>query len=359
MKQSTTNLITRICLMISAIALLLTFVHDLALANSKVIDTPVSLVSTTQSPQPDEVSDPNTASAQTLSRPILSAAALGAAVGASGYAQALQARAWLDPVPEIAYPEEIQYTVTKPISLIKQSTLWGVSPRLLLALNPGFSEGSQLSPGLKLTVFKRTAWSPQPVSIGPTNRGRIQNGRMMPEGDENSGHFLRDERQRSFATANTINALVSGFAAYATRFPEAPRVNVGDFSKRRGGKIKPHASHQSGRDVDIGFIHVGTPRNPQHFTRATSTNVDVEKTWFMLKSIIASGEVKSIYVDKTVQKQLYNFAKNELNDAQLEAIFSIPKREHSSSALIQHWPGHRNHFHIRFTCPENNPRCRK
>lgn len=292
---------------------------------------------------------------------LVEGAVLGEVVGATSHLESLQQSAFLPRLERAQYPYEVYYTVSESRVFTRQASMWGIPTNTLHSLNPGYEDTTVLEPGTRLLVLRRSDYTPLPYSVGSTNRGRLLNGWLMPEGDETSGYFLRTERSRSWATENTITSLMAGFKAYADKYPGAPRVNVGDFSKRRGGKITPHASHTSGRDVDIGFVHTVAPdaRHPEHFTRASSSNVDAEKTWYVLKSIIQTGEVKVIYLDISVQKQLYQIAKEELNSVQMEAIFSIPKRKHSSSAIFQHWPGHKNHAHIRFICPEDEPRCRR
>lgn len=301
------------------------------------------------------------ANLELVSHQFLEGASLSVAVGATSHVQELKRSAFLPRLERVAYPYDVYYTVSESHTFKRLAGMWGIPSRTLHQLNPGYDDQSVLEEGTRLLVHHRSDMTPLPYSVGPTNRGRLLNGWLMPEGDESSGYFLRTERPRSWATENTITSLLTAFKAYAEKYPDAPRVNVGDFSKRRGGKISPHASHTSGRDVDIGFVHTVAPnaRHPEHFTRASATNVDAEKTWFVLKSVIQTGEVKVIYLDVSVQKQLYKVAKDELNAAQLEAIFSIPKHPHSSSAILQHWPGHKNHAHIRFICPENEPRCKR
>jgi murein endopeptidase len=41
--------------------------------------------------------------------------------------------------------------------------------------------------------------------------------------------------------------------AYARRFPHAPRIVIGDISRKGGGYFPGHASHQQGLDADIYF----------------------------------------------------------------------------------------------------------
>ncbi len=289
-------------------------------------------------------------------------AVLGFAVGSTAHLADLQRRGWLEtPIPLAEIPDTLEYTVSGEYTLSHQATLWGIPVATLTALNPNYSAESTLTPGQKLVVQSKLSSSPLPYALGAPNRGRLLNGWLMPEGNEHSGYFLRTQRQRSWAAENTIASLVAGFAAYAAQYPDAPHVNVGDFSKRRGGKIKPHASHTNGRDVDIGYVHTKTPseHHPEHFMRAADDNFDAEKTWFLLKSMIQTGEVKVIFMDNYVQKKLYAVAKKELTPLQLRTIFSYPHHKDSDKAIFKFWRGHRNHAHIRFICPSGQPSCRK
>jgi murein endopeptidase len=254
-------------------------------------------------------------------------------------------------------PDAIYYTVQEKHSFAVQAAHWGVPSKILLALNPTFSMNSVLQAGDKLCVFRANAQSKEPLSIGRASRGRLQHAVPMPEGE---GYFLRSYRPRSWATRNTIEALITAFSAYAQKYPEGPRVNLGDLSKRRGGKVTPHSSHQSGRDVDFGLIVTDAPdpKHPEHFQYANAQNLDAEKSWFLIHALIKTGEVQKIYLDAKLQKLLYVEAAKTLNDEELKAIFPLPRHKDSASAIFQHWKGHKNHFHVRFKCPAKQWRCK-
>lgn len=259
-------------------------------------------------------------------------------------------------LPLLTLQDDVYYTVQEPHTVARQASLWGLPSNVLLALNEGLSPNATLTPGQKLMVQARMPSAPSPISRGKANHGSIQNARIMPEGN---GYFLRSRRPNSWGCDTAILSMATAMAAYANAYPGAPPVNIGDLSKRRGGRLRPHKSHQSGRDVDIGFVHTQTDiRHPERFQRATAANLDVEKTWFLVKSFAQTGLIQVIYADRAVIRMLYNFAKDRLTPEQLDFFFPIPRRKTASNALLQHWPGHRNHFHLRFKCPDNQPRCR-
>lgn len=250
------------------------------------------------------------------------------------------------------------YTVRDDsVSVRSQASHWGMRLKNILTLNPNLNENSILRKGDRIIVDSRNALTPSPLSRGRSNKGRLYHARPMPEGN---GYYLRDHRPNSWGTDTMIRALATVFDSYARAFPDAPPVNIGDLSKMRGGKLKPHKSHQSGRDIDFGFVHLGTSGQNahQHFTRASGANLDAEKTWFIVEQLARTGAVEVIYVDNSVQKMLYRYASGKLSPEQREYFFSAPRHKNSASALLRHWPGHKNHFHVRFKCPEGQTGCR-
>ena len=46
-----------------------------------------------------------------------------------------------------------------------------------------------------------------------------------------------------------------GLLALKARFPDAYPLRVNQLSAREGGWLRPHKSHQNGRDVDLGFYY--------------------------------------------------------------------------------------------------------
>lgn len=261
-------------------------------------------------------------------------------------------------IPLMPLPTETVYTVkSDAVSLKSQASHWGIKLKQILTLNPHLNADSMLNSGDKILVDKRHSDGLAAISKGKANKGRLLNARPMPEGN---GYFLRDHRPASWGTDTMIQSLITVFDAYSKAFPDAPRINIGDLSRQRGGKLHPHKSHQSGRDIDFGFVHQNNDDDvaKQRFTRAARANLDVEKTWFLVEQLARTGNVEVIYVDNLVQKLLYQYASSRLTPEQREFFFSLPRHSQSSNALLRHWPGHRNHFHVRFKCPTGQPSCR-
>lgn len=116
-------------------------------------------------------------------------------------------------------------------------------------------------------------------AVGLPYAGRLSRGVQLPaEGT----HFwtydwgLRTSPNRPWrrwGTDRTVRTVLRVLREYRAANPGAPRVGVGDLSRRRGGPFGPdfgglgHVSHQNGLDVDVLYPrrdgrerHPGSPR---------------------------------------------------------------------------------------------------
>ena len=162
---------------------------------------------------------------------------------------------------------------------------------------------------------------------------------------------------RAYGTNETVALIRETLSRVHQRFPRAPQVVIGDLSYESGGRIRPHVSHQSGRDADMAYYTLGR-ESGDGFILATPENLDVRRTWYLLKSFIDTGMVRYIFVDYELQAVLYDYVRRRgASMAELDAWFQFPRRD-ASRGIIRHSRGHDDHFHIRFRCPSGDRRCR-
>jgi penicillin-insensitive murein endopeptidase len=131
------------------------------------------------------------------------------------------------------------------------------------------------------------------------------------------------------------------------RFAGAPPLVIGHLSARNGGRLSPHKSHQSGRDADVGYYYKAGPRS---FVHATEDNLDLPRTWALVKAAVTETTVEMILVDRAVQRVLSDYAQRSGEDpAFLDEVFQV--RGKNPRAPIRHVHGHDNHIHFRFHNP--------
>lgn len=249
---------------------------------------------------------------------------------------------------------EVFWTVDRPTTLAGISGRWGVSTATLNRLNPGIGPTDLLEPGVVLQVYEDDPEAPS-YSWGAPNAGRLKRGVPMPEGD----HWtMREYRTRSYGSKYMVEALKTAFDAYSNAYPDGPTIRLGDLSMSKGGRLSPHVSHRTGRDIDIGFILRDDKRKDRYWERARPSTFDAEKNWFLIRELIETGRVHTIFMGAKLQRELLPYAKRDLTPDQLAQYFASEDRGHQYVSVIRHWKGHMDHMHVRFLCEPGNRHCR-
>jgi LysM repeat protein len=213
-------------------------------------------------------------------------------------------------------------------------------------------------PAVRTPKPKRVAALPAGDSIGRPWRGRLRGGARLPQG---KGYLVR-RPLRSWGTPETVSTVRDVLAQVRADHRELHRLAVGDLSQKGGGKISEHRSHQSGRDIDLGFFYTKVPPGyPSTFALATADNLDRAATWDLLVGFARTaddpGGVEAIFLDLGVQGLLYEWAKARgVDEGFLDRLFQYPEGP-GTSGLVRHQAHHGDHMHVRFRCPPADAAC--
>jgi penicillin-insensitive murein endopeptidase len=181
------------------------------------------------------------------------------------------------------------------------------------------------------------------MSIGSPSRGALVNGIQFPT----SSIWRLADPEHAWGTAESVEFVRHAIERVNEQFPNSPLLYVGDFSARHGGRLKPHKSHQSGRDVDIGYYYHDLS---VWYRRADANNLDRARTWALIETLITETRVQYIFVDRHLQPLLRDYALARGEDPEwLRHVFDdTPGRKDS---IVRHRWGHATHFHVRFENP--------
>jgi hypothetical protein len=161
-------------------------------------------------------------------------------------------------------------------------------------------------------------------------------------------HFLK-RPDNAWGERASVAAIQRAITTYARKARGGPKVKIGDISRRGGGYFPPHLSHRSGRDVDVGYVLRGADPEDPRFRAADASNLDLERTWALLRAFIDTGHVRVIFVDTKIQRLLYDHARERgVSEQELDHLLQYPRGEGHGGGLIRHFRGHRDHFHVRF-----------
>jgi LysM repeat protein len=163
-----------------------------------------------------------------------------------------------------------------------------------------------------------------------------------------SEHVHIKRPKAAFGTPKTIDLVQRAVSQYRRAHRGAPKVVIGDISRKGGGPFHPHMSHRTGRDIDVGYVLRGHKAR----TRVGGTSyadLDVARTWALLEAFIATRQVVYVFVDYRLQQQLYEHARAQgVPQRELDGLFQYPHGRGRAHGIIRHWPNHRHHFHVRF-----------
>ncbi|MBN1961727.1 MAG: penicillin-insensitive murein endopeptidase [Deltaproteobacteria bacterium] len=176
------------------------------------------------------------------------------------------------------------------------------------------------------------------ISVGFPGEGRVINSMQLLSGDG----FYVVAPDFAWGTKETIEYIKIVGHDLVAKFGELGKLRVNHIGKKDGGYIRPHRSHQSGRDVDIGLYYQGGQR-PEGSRKYWLKKIDPALNWQLVHTLITNTDVQLILVDRAIQKVLINYALQQgVDRAWLDSIFSGP------NPIIKHARRHRDHFHVRF-----------
>jgi len=180
------------------------------------------------------------------------------------------------------------------------------------------------------------------MSVGAPNNGRLVSAMRV----ESNAYFDVVTTQAPYGTEETLRYLEAAVRQVHAEFPDTPPVHVGDISREKGGHLSPHKSHQSGRDVDLGFFY-----RDEHkwYRRGTAQNLDLPRTWALLRALVTETDVEMVLLDRSISSLLEKYAaEHGESQAWLQQIF---RGDASRPAIVRHARGHGTHLHIRFYNP--------
>jgi murein endopeptidase len=258
-------------------------------------------------------------------------------------------------VASLSPPDVVHYTIRRGGSAENVANLFKIFHHEILELNPGISLEQELPPNTKLVVYRRDE-DAKSESVGLPSNGSLEGGVPMVEGP---GRELKAIPWKSWGSQTTVAILDHLLRDWADRGHTQP-ILVGNMASRSGGRLPPHSTHQSGRDVDLGYPQKLAAGAELNWVNATDKTLDAAATWDLLLSLARSGTVEVIYMDRGIQKLLYEHAVNTklMPKAKLAGWMEYPKPTGSGNPLMQHVKGHIDHLHVRFRCQPHETRCK-
>jgi hypothetical protein len=165
----------------------------------------------------------------------------------------------------------------------------------------------------------------------------------------------------AFASSHTIDKLLAALTDLRGRYDG--QLIVGDLSREPGGAYGHHASHQTGRDVDIwlpvlGGCYRATPDCDHcrtQWCRPLLDEIDWAATWDLIVALRATDAVQNIFLDRSLHPLLRAAARAA--GAPGPDVDATIRSEPGAVALVSHSNNHTQHIHVRFRCGPDESGC--
>ena len=210
-------------------------------------------------------------------------------------------------------------------------------------------------------------------SVGYGNRGRMLHSAQL----EPTEILRLKNASHAYGTQEMVDLLMWASREVERHHPSSSLL-VGDISRERGGRLRPHRSHRAGRDVDIGFYLTDAAGEPatdlNRFVRLRANGrggtrdgrvfeFDDARNWALVSALMAQDRVPIQYVmvvrpfkERLLAEGRRQNAPQWLLDRVEEAVG--PRRTRGSRRS-QSYGTHDSHFHVRIYCDASDrPRCK-
>lgn len=212
------------------------------------------------------------------------------------------------------------------------------------------------------------------VSLGRADRGLLRGGRPLPlagEGWEVPPTWA--DRGMHWGTDELVEAIERAAAAVEEQHPGG-LLGVGDLSRRGGGNVTLHRSHENGRDADLIFYAVdetGAPVGPFDgaMPRYRAADLrsrppyeappgvavparwfDVARNWALVEALLTDPtiDVEYLFISEKLRERLLDYA------ATTHAHPEVIRRAQLALRQPHGFPPHDDHLHLRIRCPSGD-----
>jgi penicillin-insensitive murein endopeptidase len=197
------------------------------------------------------------------------------------------------------------------------------------------------------------------ISMGKAHQGYLVDGVRMPDAGEG---FVTKEiwraRGNRYGTDELVDLLTGVSRRMHARWKE--RIGIADLSHAGGGPVRTwHASHQSGRDVDLLYYvrdKQGNPVEPDKMVQfdeqgrardSSGYTVDVSRMWQLIREFLLAPEapVQFLFLYEPLTKRVIEHAQKIGEPDALVQRARKALRQPGSAAP------HDDHMHVRIFCP--------
>jgi penicillin-insensitive murein DD-endopeptidase len=205
--------------------------------------------------------------------------------------------------------------------------------------------------------FQQTPFTVMSLTVGYPNNGWQLRAKRL----RRSGHLAlkNGSRERAYAHPALV-LMLDRSARQVSQTARGSVMLVGDLSRRDGGPLPGHTSHQSGRDADVGFYvkdAKGRPLELNEFVTFAPTGqardgreiyFDDWRNWLLVQAWVKDSRagLSHIFVATWLRRRLLDYAEHQARFRKYVPQATLLLKQPEDAAA------HDDHFHVRISCPE-------
>jgi len=190
------------------------------------------------------------------------------------------------------------------------------------------------------------------------SKGSLVNASVVPL--EGAGFIkIMRPRDRGYATFDWVQVIERATKALHEEYADGEPLQIGDVAGRNGGQLAQHASHQNGLDGDVVYFrnnhHQQDPEDASGFKeifvvdgKTISPNFDAKRNWRFINHLTDTNRLVRIFMDPVIKHELCDYSKK------------IGEYDAKGIEVLRHvrpYVNHRDHMHVRITCPAASTKC--
>jgi penicillin-insensitive murein DD-endopeptidase len=200
--------------------------------------------------------------------------------------------------------------------------------------------------------------------MGSPTEGHLVDGVRLDEGPAIRIAPVYASGDVRYGTRHLVHLVDRASRQVRHKFPDAV-LSVGHLSRRGGGELDRHASHESGRDADLGFYVASAAGKPLYAPAFVpfsgdgkakawpGAHFDDAKNWALVEALLTDPEahVTHIFVAQPLRERLLAYAQR------MGVRDTVRVRASETMAQPKGALPHDDHFHVRIACPKNAEGC--
>ncbi len=170
----------------------------------------------------------------------------------------------------------------------------------------------------------------------------------LDEAEKGEFEVIDLRREQHYGSGLLVATIKKASLRFQEMYGNKDLIRVNALSKKGGGALGGHSSHQNGLDADIVYIGESKWGTVLDKRGEVKKEFAIEKNYQFFKMLVATGYVNRIFVDKKIKKSICGWVKSQGLMGESKDVLTA----------LRAYSGHDDHFHLRLKCSPYYPLCR-